>query len=76
MEYKADHVEDAIHMPLDEIRQRMDELPKDREIWAYCFVGQRSYYAARSLSQYGFNVKNISGGFKSFLLHEAVKYLG
>ena len=53
----------------------MNELPNDREIWTYCYVGQRAYYAARALSQYGFEVKNISGGFKSFLLHEANKYL-
>jgi NADPH-dependent 2,4-dienoyl-CoA reductase/sulfur reductase-like enzyme/rhodanese-related sulfurtransferase len=75
MEYKQDHVEKAVHIPLDQIRERMDELPRDRQIWTYCFVGQRSYYASRALAQYGFDVKNISGGFKSFLLREAVKYL-
>jgi NADPH-dependent 2,4-dienoyl-CoA reductase/sulfur reductase-like enzyme/rhodanese-related sulfurtransferase len=74
-EYRQDHVEEATHLPLDQLRQRMGELPRDREIWAYCFVGQRSYYAARALSQYGFKAKNISGGFKSYLLHESVKYL-
>lgn len=74
-EYKQDHVEDAINIPLDQIRERMEELPKDRPIWTYCFVGQRSYYASRALAQYGFDVKNISGGFKTFLLQEAIKYL-
>jgi len=74
-EYKQDHVEGAVHIPLDQLRDRRDELPKDREIWTYCFVGQRSYYAYRALSQYGFNVKNISGGFKTYLLHESAKYL-
>jgi NADPH-dependent 2,4-dienoyl-CoA reductase/sulfur reductase-like enzyme/rhodanese-related sulfurtransferase len=76
MEYKGDHIEQAVHIPLDQLRDRMGELPKDREIWAYCFVGQRSYYASRALCQYGFKTKNISGGFKSFLLHEASQYLG
>jgi NADPH-dependent 2,4-dienoyl-CoA reductase/sulfur reductase-like enzyme/rhodanese-related sulfurtransferase len=75
IEYKRDHVDDALNMPLDEIRDRLDELPKDRPIWTYCFVGQRSYYASRTLSQYGFQVKNLSGGFKTYLLHEAKKYL-
>jgi NADPH-dependent 2,4-dienoyl-CoA reductase/sulfur reductase-like enzyme/rhodanese-related sulfurtransferase len=75
IEYKQDHIEGAEHLPLDHLRRRMHELPKEREIWTYCFVGQRSYYAARALSQYGFNVKNISGGFKTYLLHESVKYL-
>ena len=74
-EYKQDHLDEAVNIPLDQLRQRMDEIPKDREIWTYCFVGQRSYYAARALSQYGFNVKNISGGFKSFTMHEGVKFL-
>ncbi len=75
-EFKSDQVQGALNMPLDDIRDRMKELPGDREIWTYCFVGQRSYYAARALSQHGFNVKNISGGFQTFLLHESSKYLG
>ena len=75
-EFRRDHVEGALNIELDEIRDRMHELPKDREIWTYCFVGQRSYYATRALVQYGFKVKNISGGFKTFLLHESSKYLG
>ncbi len=74
-EYKQDHLDEAVNIPLDELRQRMSEIPKDREIWAYCFVGQRSYFAARALSQYGYNVKNISGGFKTFTMHETVKFL-
>ena len=74
-EYKQDHLDEAVNIPLDELRQRMSEIPKEREIWAYCFVGQRSYFAARALSQYGYNVKNISGGFKTFTMHETVKFL-
>ena len=75
MEFKQDHLEEAVNIPLDELRRRMNELPNDREIWTYCYVGQRAYFAARALSQYGFEVKNLSGGFKSFLLHEGNKYL-
>jgi NADPH-dependent 2,4-dienoyl-CoA reductase/sulfur reductase-like enzyme/rhodanese-related sulfurtransferase len=75
-EFKRDHVEGALNIQLDEIRTRMNELPEEREIWTYCYVGQRSYYATRALVQYGFNVKNISGGFKTFLLHESSTYLG
>jgi len=74
-EYKRDHVEGAVNIPLDKLRDRREELPRDRPVWAYCYVGQRSYYAARALSQYGFDVKNVSGGFKSFLMHEDHKYL-
>lgn len=74
-EYRQDHVEGAVNIPLDELRERMDEVPKDREVWAYCAVGQRSYYAARALSQYGYDIKNLSGGFITFTLKEALKYM-
>jgi NADPH-dependent 2,4-dienoyl-CoA reductase/sulfur reductase-like enzyme/rhodanese-related sulfurtransferase len=70
-EYARGHLEGALNLPLDDLRSRMSELPKEREIWTYCFVGQRSYYATRALSQYGFNVKNISGGFRTYQLHQA-----
>jgi NADPH-dependent 2,4-dienoyl-CoA reductase/sulfur reductase-like enzyme/rhodanese-related sulfurtransferase len=72
-EYQRGHLDRARNLALDQIRDRMDELPKDREIWVYCFVGQRSYYAARALSQYGYNVRNISGGFKTHQLHQETK---
>jgi NADPH-dependent 2,4-dienoyl-CoA reductase/sulfur reductase-like enzyme/rhodanese-related sulfurtransferase len=74
-EYRQDHIEDAVNIPLDELRDRMDEVPKDQEVWAYCAVGQRSYYAARALSQYGYDIKNLSGGFKTFTLKEALEYI-
>lgn len=70
-EFSRGHLEGAANMPLDQIRDRKSELPKDKELWTYCFVGQRSYYASRTLTQYGFNVKNISGGFKTYQLHKA-----
>lgn len=70
-EYRHGHLEGAQNFPLDDLRRRMSELPKAKEIWAYCFVGQRSYYAARALSQYGFKAKNISGGYKTYQLHQA-----
>jgi NADPH-dependent 2,4-dienoyl-CoA reductase/sulfur reductase-like enzyme/rhodanese-related sulfurtransferase len=75
-EYRRGHIEGAANLPLDQIRDRIDELPRDREIWTYCFVGQRSYYAARALAQFGFQVKNISGGYKTYLLHQAAGSLG
>jgi rhodanese-related sulfurtransferase len=75
-EFSQDHVEGAVNIPLNDLRRRMDELPKDQEIWAYCGVGQRSYYAARALAQYGFDIKNISGGFKTFTLREALDFFG
>ena len=68
-EYAEGHAAGAINMPLGSLRARYAELPRGGEIWTYCKVGQRSYYAARILQHHGFNVKSISGG---FLLHPAV----
>ncbi len=56
----------SMHIPLDELRQRLNELPRDREIIAYCQSGQRSYNAARILSQHGFHATNLSGGYTTF----------
>jgi rhodanese-related sulfurtransferase len=56
----------AINIPLGQLRERLDELPKDREIWLHCGVGKTSYYAARLLAQRGFRVRSLSGGFTSY----------
>lgn len=53
----------SFHIPLDELRSRMDELPRDREVVVYCQTGQRSYIAARLLSQRGFRVRNLTGSY-------------
>jgi len=58
-------IEGSINIPLSELRKRVGELPKDKEILAYCAVGLRGYIAARFLSQNGYKVKNIAGGIKS-----------
>ncbi|BAY33952.1 putative NADH oxidase [Nostoc carneum NIES-2107] len=65
-EFAAGHVEGAINIPLPELRQRMSELPAEKEIWVYCQVGQRGYYATRALRLNGFNAYNLSGGFKTY----------
>lgn len=64
-ETSAGAIPGAINIPLGELRQRLGELPRDREVWVHCGVGQRSYYAARILKQHGFRVWNLSGGFRS-----------
>lgn len=65
-ENAAGAVPGSINIPLGELRARLAELPRDREIWVHCGVGQRSYYAARILRQHGFAVRNLSGGMRSF----------
>lgn len=57
----------AVNIPLDDIRDRMDELPQDRMIYLFCAVGLRGYLAYRILVQHGFTeVRNLSGGLKTF----------
>jgi rhodanese-related sulfurtransferase len=54
----------AAHIPLDELRDRLQELPRDRKILVYCQKGQRGYLAACALKGCGFeNVVNLRGGF-------------
>jgi len=65
-EYAAEHVPGAINLPLTQLRGRLDELPGDREVWLYCIVGQRAYYATRALVQRGHRVRNLSGGIETW----------
>jgi rhodanese-related sulfurtransferase len=55
-------VPNAVNIPLDELRTRIGELPRDREIHVVCRSAQRAYYATRVLMQNGLNVRNVSGG--------------
>lgn len=67
VEFNAGHVAAAVNLPLAQLRSRFAELPRDREIWVYCAAGQRSYYAGRFLAQRGFRVRNLPGGYRTFL---------
>lgn len=62
LEFARDHLEGAVNIPLSQLRERYSELPRDREIWVHCALGQRSYYAVRFLAQKGYRVKNLPGG--------------
>uniref|UniRef100_A0A7S4AZR6 Rhodanese domain-containing protein n=1 Tax=Chrysotila carterae TaxID=13221 RepID=A0A7S4AZR6_CHRCT len=57
----------TMNIPVDELRSRINELPKDKIIVTSCFVGQRGYYAARILMQNGFEVRNLDGAFSTYL---------
>lgn len=59
-------IPNATHIPLNELRSRLHELDRSREIVAYCQSGQRSYYACRILTQNGFKCRNLSGAYKSW----------
>jgi rhodanese-related sulfurtransferase len=56
----------AINIPVDELRQRMHELPKDKEIIIYCQVGLRGNVAYRQLVNNGYNARNLIGGYRTY----------
>lgn len=63
-EFNNGHLEGAINIPVDSLRERIGELDKNKEILEYCQIGLRGYVASRILTQNGFKVKNIDGGYK------------
>ncbi len=65
-ERKAGLIPGSIHIPLHELRARLGELPKDREIVVHCQSGQRSYYACRILTQRGFRARNLTGSYRTW----------
>jgi peroxiredoxin family protein/TusA-related sulfurtransferase/rhodanese-related sulfurtransferase len=65
MEYSNGHVEGAINIPVDNLRDRLSELDSSKTIVEYCQVGLRGYVADRILTQHGFKVLNVTGGYKS-----------
>jgi rhodanese-related sulfurtransferase len=65
-EFEKGTIDRAVNIPLGVLRERLEELPRDREIWISCGVGQRAYYACRLLTQHGFKTRNLSGGYASY----------
>lgn len=65
IEFNNGHIEGALNIPVDNLRDRLDELDKNKEIIEYCQVGLRGYVASRILSEHGYKVKNVTGGYKS-----------
>ncbi|MCR9771996.1 FAD-dependent oxidoreductase [Vibrio harveyi] len=59
-------IDGAINIPVDQLRQRMNELPKDKEIVIYCQVGLRGNVAYRQLVNSGFKARNLLGGYRTY----------
>jgi NADPH-dependent 2,4-dienoyl-CoA reductase/sulfur reductase-like enzyme/peroxiredoxin family protein/rhodanese-related sulfurtransferase/TusA-related sulfurtransferase len=71
-EFKSGTIPGAINIPVDELRQRLNELPGDKEIIVFCRVGLRGYIASRILTQSGFkDVRNLVGGYITYSLAKA-----
>lgn len=56
----------SVNIPLNDLRNRLSELPKDQDIAVSCQVGLRGYYAARLLAEHGYKVRNVDGGYKTY----------
>lgn len=68
-EFAVDTIEGAVNIPWDSVRERLAEIPQNKEIVVFCGVGQRAYNAERILRQHGYEqVSNLSGGIKTFSL--------
>jgi rhodanese-related sulfurtransferase len=61
-EHAAQAIEGSYLLPVQELRFRMGELPRNKEIVVYCRVGNRSAYACSYLTRMGYKVKNLEGG--------------
>jgi len=71
-EYELSHIIGARNIPLSEIRQRTNEIPKDEPVYLHCRSAQRSYNAARALQNLGYtNIYNIAGGFMGLSFYES-----
>lgn len=68
-EFQLGNISGSVNIPLDELREHINELPRDKEIIVTCAVGLRGYLAYRILAQNGFaKVRNLSGGYKTWCM--------
>ena len=65
-EYRRGHIEGFINIPVDELRERINELDKSKPVYVICQSGLRSYIATRILMGHGFDAYNFTGGFRFF----------
>lgn len=64
--------ENAVNIPLGQMRERINEIPENQEVYVYCQVGLRGYVACRILTQLGYKCKNIDGGYKTYALVKGI----
>ncbi len=61
-EYQSGHVPGAKHIPLGSLGERLNEIPKDQQIWVICQSGGRSMKAANALEDLGYSAVSVAGG--------------
>ncbi len=66
-DYKRGSLQNAINIPMAQLKERMDQLPKDKTIYLLCHTGERSVDYVEMLDDAGYDAVNISGGYRSFL---------
>ena len=69
-EYKAGHIEGAINIEVDSLRENIGWIDKTKPVYVHCHSGLRSYIACRILTQHGYDCYNLSGGYR---LYDAIK---
>ena len=65
-EYSSGHIEGFVHIPVDELRERLDEIEPGKPVYVICQSGLRSYIATRILEGYGYEAYNFAGGFRFY----------
>jgi rhodanese-related sulfurtransferase len=65
-------VEGALNIPVNNLRENLDRLPKDKTIVLFCAVGLRGYVAYRLLKQLGYQVKNLTGGYTTYQMFKRI----
>lgn len=65
-EHQADHMPGAVNIPVDELRDRLDEIPKDQPVYIHCAIGLRGYIASQILRGHGYQPINIAGGLRTY----------
>jgi len=64
-EFNRGHLSGALNIPVDELRGRLSEVPRDKRLFVHCAVGFRGHLAVRILKQNGFQPSNVTGGYTS-----------
>jgi len=76
-EYLGRHFPGCVHVHLDELRSRLDEIPRGRDIVVYCLTGYRSYIRCRILMERGYDrVYNLTGGIRTIRQFQKAGLLG